>query len=64
LAVTDVVLPHIAMPMFEMTSLLDIFAEAHPEFDLLRSEVGIDGVEAFGKILAGDESNANRRRWA
>ena len=44
-----------------MTSL-NIFAEAHTESDLLASEVGIDNVEAFGRMLAGDESNANRRR--
>jgi hypothetical protein len=64
LAVTDVVFPHGAMPKFELTNLLDIFAEAHIEIDLLTSKVGIDDVNAFGKILAGDEGNANRRRLA
>jgi hypothetical protein len=45
----------------EMTSL-NIFAEAQTESDLLASEVGIDNVEAFGRMLAEDESHANRRR--
>jgi hypothetical protein len=44
-----------------MTSL-NIFAEAQTESDLLASEVGIDNVEAFGRMLAEDESHANRRR--
>jgi hypothetical protein len=44
----------------DMASFIHVIAEVYAEVDLFTGEVGIDGVEALGEVLTGNEGKAYR----